>query len=142
VGWGRVCQSDPRHLTRYMDSTPDFAGFEGPILDLEVIEGLRELGGKEDPGLVLELVEMFLVDALRHLESMTRAFEEGDLEGMTRSAHTLKSASANMGVMLLNQVCKDLEDAARDEDLESYRSLVEICKNAYARSEQALRPLR
>ena len=124
-----------------MDATPGFGGFEGPILDLDVIEGLRELGGEEDPGLVLELIEMFLDDAPKHLAAMARALEEGDLEVMMRSAHTLKSASANMGVMLLNQVCRDLEAAARMQDLEGYRAMVGACQSAYEESAQALRGL-
>ena len=120
---------------------PDFDGFEGPILDLEVIEGLRELGGEEEPGLVLELIEIFLDDAPKHLDAMTRALEEQNFEVMMRSAHTLKSASANMGVMLLNQVCKNMEAAARDDDLESCGSMVRLCRTAYVNSEQALRSL-
>ena len=122
-----------------MESSPDETTFEGPTLDLEVIEGLRELGGDDEPGLVLELIEMFLDDAPERLAEMTQGVDTGDLEMMVRSAHTLKSSAANMGAMLLSQICNAMEVAARDEDARRFRSMTEACRTAYDASARALR---
>lgn len=124
-----------------MESTPDDATFDGPTLDLDVIEGLRELGGDDDPGLVMELIEMFLDDAPERLAEMTQGVDTGDLEMMVRSAHTLKSAAANMGAMLLSHICTEMEAAARDKDAKRYRGMTEACRDAYDDSARALREI-
>ena len=123
-------------------STPDQnPTFDPQVLDTEVIEGLRELGGEEDPGLLLELVEMFLDDAPNRLREMEESLSSGDLDTMRRAAHTLKSSSANMGAVLLCQICKDMEQAARDENQDSYREMAAQCLDAYADFEGALKLL-
>jgi len=125
-----------------MESNPDDVPCERPVLDTAVIEGLRELGGDDDPGLVLELIEMFLDDAPSRLSEMMQGLEAGDLELMTRSAHTLKSSAANMGAMLLSSICKELEAAARAQDVARYAAMTEACQEIYDRSEKALREIR
>jgi HPt (histidine-containing phosphotransfer) domain-containing protein len=111
------------------------------LLDNAVIDGLRELGGDDDPGLVLELVEIFVDDAPKRIEEMLQGLESGDFTLMQRSAHTLKSSAANMGAMVLSQVCRRMEAAARSEDKPAYEGMVEACREVYARSESALRSI-
>jgi len=122
-----------------MDTSCGLNDSSKPVIDMDVIDGLRELGGEEDPGLVLELIEMFLDDAPKRIEEMTRGLECGDLDLMSRAAHTLKSASANMGAVLLSQICKVMEDAARKSDADSYRDMAPTVQSAYSDFEKALR---
>ena len=122
-----------------MDPNAESGELTGPVLDPDIIEGLRELGGDDDPGLVLELVEMFLDDAPKRLEEMIDGLDREDIELMRRSAHTLKSSAANMGAMFLSQVCRQMEDAARNENVESYRDMFTRCRTAYEQSEEELR---
>lgn len=115
------------------------SGQDLEVLDSAVIDGLKELGGDDDPGLVLELVEMFLDDAPKRLEEMSQGLDSGDFQLMQRAAHTLKSSAANMGAMVLSHVAKQMEQAARGEDREGYEGMVEACREAYGASEQALK---
>ena len=115
---------------------------ETEIINLAVIEELRELGGEDEPGLLLELIEIFLSDAPNYLREMTRAFDDGDLKRMERAAHTLKSSSANMGSTVLRELCLWMEDAARRGDSETYQQLTEPCSIAYREFEGALRKIR
>ena len=110
-----------------------------PVINLSVIEELRGLGGDEDPGLVLELIETFLDDAPRHRGEMIRAHDEGDLVRMQRAAHTLKSSSASMGSIALRQLCREMEAAAREGDAETYHRLTDPCHGAFRNFVQALR---
>lgn len=113
--------------------------FNSTTLDCQVIESLRELGGDDDPGLVVELVELFLDDAPKQIQSMLNSIETGDVEVMTRAAHTLKSSSANLGGLRLGDVCLAMENAARQEDLGVYRELISVCQDAFAELAQSLR---
>jgi HPt (histidine-containing phosphotransfer) domain-containing protein len=82
---------------------------------------------------------MFLDDAPERVAEMIRGVDTGDLDLMIRSAHTLKSAAANMGAMMLSQICRAMEKAARDEDAAGYRKLTDPCLAAFEESASALR---
>ncbi len=114
----------------------------GTIIDPGALQGLRELGGEEDPGLLLDLITMFLDDAATRVQALEEAWERGDLEGVSRSAHTLKSSSASIGALPFSSVCKQIEKAARtghETDLPSY---VERCQGMFAEVCSALEELR
>lgn len=115
------------------------AGHE--LIDMSVLEDLRALGGCEDPGLLQELIELFLDDAPRRLDEMKLGLCEGDYSLMQRSAHTLKSSSANLGAARLSEICRTLEFAARDEDKATYEALIEGCFSVYVESERKLREI-
>ena len=43
------------------------------VLDSRVIQELRELGGEDDPGLLAELIQMFLEDAPGRITAIEKA---------------------------------------------------------------------
>jgi len=117
---------------------PDDSQQTHAVLDLSVIEELRELGGEEEPDLVLELIGIFLEDTPKRLAEMTSALEEGNLEGMLRAAHTLKSSAANMGGLALRDVCIEMERTAKAGERDEYQRLTAECQSAFAEFEKAL----
>jgi HPt (histidine-containing phosphotransfer) domain-containing protein len=133
--------ADPSpHLHGMIPEQPNAAdGLE--LIDNSVLEDLRALGGCEDPGLLQELIDLFLGDAPRRIDEMHLGLREGDFSLMQRSAHTLKSSSANLGATRLSQVCKDLEFAARDQDRAGYEALINGCLAVYIESERMLREI-
>ena len=112
------------------------------VLDASVLKGLRELGGEDDPGLLLELVELYLGDAPQRMAEIERALASGDWKLLERAAHTLKSASANIGALGLSSICQELELQARSGDPRRCASLRQSSAECLARVEAALRNLR
>ena len=88
----------------------DFGG--AIILDASVIDSLIELGGDDDPGLLGELIDLYLDDAEQRMTIMLAALECGDCDSVGKAAHALKSASANMGALEFSKVCLELEQNA------------------------------
>ena len=111
------------------------------VLDAKVIEGLRELGGSDEPELLMEIIELYLDDAPRLLTEMLRSLDCENLDVMQRSAHTLKSSSANIGGVLLSRVCLAMECAAREMNREEYRRLTIVCQDAFGDLKRALRQI-
>ncbi len=136
----RSCWDAALVLTDETGSNMDWQSNEGdsPVIDENVIESLRELGGEDDPGLVAELIEMFLEDAPRHLDDMITGLESGDLEIVHRSAHTLKSSAANMGAMILSSLCKEVEELARTECVDELGPKARFCREAFSATKEAL----
>jgi HPt (histidine-containing phosphotransfer) domain-containing protein len=110
-----------------------------PVLDQSVIATLKELGGAEEPGLFVELVDLFLEDAQVHLQALEKALATGDLKLLERTAHTLKSSSANVGALRFSRVCLDIELRSRAAQREGLPELVARAGERYGEACQALR---
>ena len=107
------------------------------VLDLEALDALRELGGEDDPGLVRELIEMFLGDAPGRLELIERGLETGDLDVVERAAHTLKGSSANIGAAQLSKICARVEDLARSKSSDELAAYAEATRRSFDRTRAA-----
>jgi len=127
-------------------SLPDHSGTRPGAtpepIDPGVIEGLRELGGTEDPGLLVELIDLYLSDAPLRMAEIEQSFASGDWPLLERAAHTLKSASANIGALGLSELCKELECQARKRDPQGCAGLCRRSAEDLVRVESALRKLR
>lgn len=79
-------------------------------LDQELLREL-ELLMEED---FSSLLEAYLKDSEQRFFELTEAWEAGDLDRLSHSAHSLKGSSSNIGAAVLATLCSDLEGIARD----------------------------
>ena len=91
------------------------AGPGEPVIDMDVIQSLRELGGDDEPELLAELIGIFLEDAPQRMKDITEGLAHGDLARIERGAHTLKSSSANIGALGLSDLCRRIVECARQQ---------------------------
>ena len=84
-----------------------------PAIDAEVIDALRELQEEGESDLVVELFDMFYRDAPLRIEEMRAAIRKKDAATLGTVAHTMKSASANLGCFPLSELCAELERIGR-----------------------------
>jgi HPt (histidine-containing phosphotransfer) domain-containing protein len=117
---------------RHMSADPD------PVLDAVALDRLRESVGDEFVG---ELAATFLEDAPVQLSTLRGALERGDAEEAHRAAHTLKSNGATFGAQGFSELCRRLEDVARDGGLEGAARLLGEAEDEYDRVEKALSSL-
>ncbi len=111
---------------------------QGPLIDEATIEALRELGGEDDPGLLIELIELFVDDATVRMDELCRAFDAGDLDAVRSCAHALKSASANVSALTLSTLCKEIESSAMDQATDSVAPLVSSGRTTFEQVKTAL----
>ena len=109
------------------------------VLDVDVVDALRELGGEEDPSLFRELVGLFSADAPPRIEALLLGARGGDLRAVESAAHALKSASANLGAIDFSGLCRDLESLARDGQVDALALLARRVPEEYRRLQEALR---
>lgn len=114
----------------------------GRAIDMRVIDDLRELGGSEDPGLLAELIDLFLSDAPGRLRDVEEGLAKGEIARVERAAHTLKSSSANIGAMNLSAICKRIEELARKKESAGIAPLLAEGTRSYSEAETALRALK
>jgi len=108
-----------------------------PVLAADVVEELRSVMGAE----YLSLVRLFLEDAPGHVRALEAAAAGNDMSAMVVPAHTLKSASANLGAMALSAAAKRIELGARQGVLPRPAVAVAVLESEFRRAEQALRGL-
>jgi len=111
------------------------------LIDDTVIQGLIELGGG-DTALLCELIDLFLTDGSERVDAIDHGRKSSDLTVIAKSAHSLKSASANMGATEFSGLCKRVESTARDGDEQLALELARQLRSQFAGVQAALRELR
>ncbi len=102
-------------MTSPWDSVTDLRHQSGaPVLEAEVLRTLEDMGG--DAAFVFELVDLFLDDARTRVPELLSAAESGQPEALSKSAHALRSASANIGAQSFAALCGRIEAACREGD--------------------------
>lgn len=105
---------------------------------------LKQLAG-EDAAFEIELLEMFLSDAMSSLERLEQAIACHNIQTIEDIAHSLRGASANVGATGLTRVARQLEHTARSGQLAEAQSLVRqirqhcLAVRAYIHSKQSSR---
>ena len=94
------------------------------LLDVAQLEVLRSLQDKDQPDLLRELVTVYFEQAAPIMRELRAALERGDTYALSRSAHTLKGVSANLGVRRIVSLCTRLEERARAGSLEGAHAML------------------
>jgi len=111
---------------------------ESPI-DGSVIQGLKDLGGEDEPGLLVELIDIFLEDAPERMKDITEGLASGDIGRVERGAHTLKSSSANIGALGLSDLCRKIVESSRTNRVDRLPDLCRQSAKSLTEASAALR---
>lgn len=85
-----------------------------PLYDPEPVDQLRSLLGDD---MVVELVVEFETSGIDNLARLAEALASGDASSAQREVHSLKSASASLGLTRLSRLCYAVEMDCRDGSL-------------------------
>ncbi len=78
------------------------------------LQELRKLGTSLGRNIHSKALGHFLNGAPKQVEEMHTTYDNGDINTLSRIAHTLKSASANLGAIALSKACETLEFACNE----------------------------
>jgi HPt (histidine-containing phosphotransfer) domain-containing protein len=111
-----------------------------PIIDHAVLDELRQsVGG--DEAFVIELATTYLAEGEGHIQQVADALANGDIAGMVRPAHTLKSSSAALGAARLADISREIEHAAREERTDGLDAAVADARAAWAETAAQMRAM-
>jgi CheY-like chemotaxis protein len=114
------------------------SGTGDPALEAAVLEGIRAMDADGSGGFLRQLIDKYLANSSADLDHLASSVRSGDAEALGKTAHRLKSASANLGAMVLSSICKDLETAGRSGELDGAERLVAAIRSEYERVSRAL----
>jgi TMAO reductase system sensor TorS len=109
----------------------------GPIDDraLELIRALEREGAAD---LLAKVIDIYLRETPALLQALREAARRGDVVGLRRAAHSLKSGSANLGAGCLAELCREMEAAALSGDLARAPQQVAAIETEYGKVWPAL----
>ena len=102
------------------------------VLDPEVLARYR-------PELFAKIAQIYLDTAPGQVQVARSALDQGDVKAIHQTCHTLKSSGANVGAMEFSALCRQLEAAALDKDLETVSALLPKFMEAHDATIEALK---
>jgi HPt (histidine-containing phosphotransfer) domain-containing protein len=85
-----------------------------------------------EPDEYLEILELLADSGKADIASLEEAIAANDAEGVVRAAHSLKGASANLGLTELSETAKDMEFKAREQDFNGIAEKMRVLKAKFA----------
>jgi HPt (histidine-containing phosphotransfer) domain-containing protein len=76
-----------------------------------------------------ELIELFIDTGSVDFMKIQEALAGGNADQIMRSAHTIKGAAGNLGLMDVSATAKTIEDNASDNRLDDLAQVVQILKS-------------
>jgi HPt (histidine-containing phosphotransfer) domain-containing protein len=111
------------------------------ILDAERIDVLRKLEGDGNPGLVAQIVHLFVDGLPEQLEAIGAALRSGKPDQVRRIAHLLGGAAAGVGACRVRRLAADLEKWGKEPGGAPPFDLFETLRQECAVVAEELRPL-
>ncbi|MCU1715950.1 Hpt domain-containing protein [Pseudomonas sp. 5P_3.1_Bac2] len=97
-------------------------------LDSAVLAALQDVMEDEYP----LLLDTFLADSAERLQGLRQCLQQADSHNLRLAAHSFKGSCSNMGARVLTDLCKQLEQAARLEQLGLAGVLIEQLELEFA----------
>ena len=76
----------------------------------------------------LELVELFVEIGMSDIDKLQSAIDEGNVEEVASTSHSLKGASGNLGFVELFEVAKKINDEALEGRLDGTSESAQVLK--------------
>lgn len=93
---------------------------------MNINELAKNLGLEEDE--YMEILELLADSGKADIASIEEALVANDADGVVKAAHSIKGASANLGLIDLSEAAKDIELKARTQDLDGMAGKIEVLK--------------
>ncbi|MGE8225717.1 MAG: ATP-binding protein [Stenotrophomonas sp.] len=115
-------------------STAHTDGITASVLERSVLDELFEIAGEE----ISAIISVFLEETPQLVRDLQEAAVMPDLQRLGQLAHSLKSSSANVGVLALSEAARRLEHGARNGTLERPTVMVALIVAEFGRARVAL----
>jgi HPt (histidine-containing phosphotransfer) domain-containing protein len=125
-----------------MPNQPKSAVKDAPAIDMQVIETLQAELDVVAPGLMAEMIELFLTNTPDMLLKMRQAIAQEDAGTLKLCAHTLKSNCARLGASICSRICLNLEMMGQAGQLDGGDEKLAELELEYARVKQTLQNIK
>jgi len=101
------------------------------LLDIDTLNSIRALQSPQSPNILEQLFEIYRSNAPELIEKLSSSIEDENFGSIRDSAHSLKSASGNIGARRMFELCAKLEEMGRDEEIAGASKLLLDIKHLF-----------
>jgi signal transduction histidine kinase/HPt (histidine-containing phosphotransfer) domain-containing protein len=116
------------------------AGSRGELVDESILRELHEMAEHDGPGMVRELIDLFLENAPPRITQIEASM--ADAARLSFHAHALKSMSLNLGCRRVVELSQHLEQLGRAGEMQSVPEYVTKLQTAFVETREQLLALR
>ncbi len=117
------CQDSSTPVVTEVNSSESTA--KESLLDVDTLNNIRALQSPQSPNILGQLFEIYLNNAPGLVEELDSAIQNQNCESIRNAAHSLKSASGNIGAHKIFELCATLEEMGRDNKVEGARKILD-----------------
>lgn len=99
------------------------------VINPRSLERLRNLGGSK---LVRNVIQIFLAHVPMRMAGARESLQSGDLKGVGRAVHSVKSSAGNVGAEMLGELAGRIEQLADEQSGDSIGALLEQLEQNYS----------
>jgi HPt (histidine-containing phosphotransfer) domain-containing protein len=110
-----------------------------PIIDEDVLTGLRDVQELGAPDIVAETIAIFLADGALRLDLTRRAVAEVDAEAIHRVSHAFRGSARMLGASRLAAACQVLETVGVERRVDDAEAALERVVFEFALAQRMLR---
>lgn len=111
------------------------SNFSLSVMNPKSLERLHSLGGTK---LVRNVIQIFLNHVPARIETARQSLQSGDLKGVERAIHSVKSSAGNVGAETLGELSGRIEQLAEEERGESIGGLLLELESAFSQVKACL----
>ncbi len=108
------------------------------LLDADTLNGIRALQNPQAPDILWKLLEIYMANAPELIRQLESSIEQGDSGAIREYAHSLKSASGNIGARKIFELSASIENKARDGELDGVDGIFEQIEKLFPTTCQLL----
>jgi signal transduction histidine kinase/DNA-binding response OmpR family regulator len=101
------------------------------VLSQKSLEQIRAMESPSEPSLLQRVIDIYRESSPDLMQSIADCIVRADADGLRNAAHSLKSASANLGATGFAGLCKTLEDLGHEGDTRTAQALIEDLETQY-----------
>ena len=102
-------------------------------VDISLLTSLEGATLEGEPGLVVELIDLYFDDVPQKLKAIGEAITLGDLDSLRSAAHSLKGSSGSLGAYKMADLCDELEASANDQTPHGLNTILIRVEHEYER---------
>jgi HPt (histidine-containing phosphotransfer) domain-containing protein len=142
MSFDQVTNNENEGIDPHAFATAGSAGITSDAVNLELLNAFEELQLGDGSDLIVELIDLYLVDAAQRVSQIHEASIEAEWDLLKRAAHNLKGSSANLGVRHVAEICQRLERMDGHDSPQTVAALVRLLEYESAMASASLAAVR
>ena len=101
------------------------------VINMKKIDAFREYDPEGGMGMAKRLISTYIETAPQYIAQIEQSVVAGNSQDLYQAAHTIKSSAAHIGAETLTELCQQLENYGRNEQINEARALVSQARQEF-----------